>query len=80
MKTTTEKVLLVAIAIVMLLVVLGPLWLLVASSLKADENQIMLDFGSLRAFWVSLSEISLENYRDIIPDAQAPVLLLLRHS
>jgi multiple sugar transport system permease protein len=80
MKTTTEKVLLAAFAIVMLLVVLGPLWLLVASSLKADENQIMLDFGSFRAFWVTLGEISLENYREIASDAQAPVLLFLRNS
>lgn len=80
MKTSTEKVLLLALAIVMVVVVLGPLWLLVASSLKADENQIMLDFGSLKAFWVSLSEMSLENYREIIRDAQAPVFLFLRNS
>ncbi|MDR1612126.1 MAG: carbohydrate ABC transporter permease [Planctomycetota bacterium] len=80
MKTTTEKTLLAAIAIVMLLAVLGPLWLLIASSLKSDENQIMLDFGSLRAFWVALSGISLANYREVIGDPHAPVLLFLRNS
>ncbi len=80
MKTTTEKIILVAIAIVMVVVVLGPLWLLIATSLKGDENKIMLDLGSLRAFWVSLSEISLENYREVIADNQSPVLLFLRNS
>lgn len=80
MKSTAEKVLLVALAIVMVVVVLGPLWLLVATSLKGDENKIMLDLGSLRAFWVGLSEMSLENYREVIADAQAPALLFLRNS
>ncbi len=80
MKTTSEKVFLIAVAIVMILVVLGPLWLLVATSLKGDENQIMLDLGSLKAFWVSFSQLSLENYREVIADAQAPALLFLRNS
>jgi multiple sugar transport system permease protein len=68
------------IALALLAFVLAPLMLMVATSLKADEQQILLDFGNWRAFWVDPSQISLENFRQVLNDTTSPVPRYLMNS
>lgn len=80
MSTRLERFALMVVAIVLLAYVLAPLLLMVATSLKADEQQILLDFGNFRAFWVDPSQISLENFRQVLGDRTSPVLRYMMNS
>lgn len=71
---------LIAIALLICVIVIAPLYMMVAISLKADEQQILLDFGSWRAFWVWPWDISLANYRIVLSDRQAPFLRFIFNS
>ena len=51
MSTRIERLFLMILALALLAFVLAPLMLMVATSLKADEQQILLDFGNFSAFW-----------------------------
>jgi multiple sugar transport system permease protein len=68
------------LAVFILVVVLAPIMLMFATSLKGDEQQILIDFGTWRAFWVFPGDISLENYRQVLSDVQAPLLRFLFNS
>ena len=48
-----------AVAILVAVLVIAPIGLMFATSLKSDEQQILVDFGTWRAFWISPSKISL---------------------
>lgn len=80
MSTRAERFWLLVIAIALLAFVLAPLLLMFATSLKADEQQILIDFGSLRAFFVGPGEMSLENFRQILSDRTSPILRYLGNS
>lgn len=80
MSTRVERLLLMVIALALLAFVLAPLMLMVATSLKADEQQILLDFGNFKAFWVNPSEMSLENFRQVLSDRTSPVPRYLANS
>ena len=69
----------IAIALAVVLIVLGPLMLMFATSLKSNPQQILVDLGSLRAFWVG-PEASLDNYRSVLSDRQAPFLRFMFNS
>jgi ABC-type glycerol-3-phosphate transport system permease component len=69
----------VAIALAVVLIVFGPLMLMFATSLKSNPQQILVDLGSLRAFWVG-PEASLDNYRSVLSDRQAPFLRFMFNS
>lgn len=68
------------VALLVCIVVVAPLYLMVATSLKGNEQQILTDLGSLRAFWVPPSKMSLENYREVLGDRQAPFLRFMFNS
>ncbi|MBX2878315.1 MAG: carbohydrate ABC transporter permease [Granulosicoccus sp.] len=68
------------LAVFLVVVILAPITMMFATSLKADEQQILIDFGNWRAFFVSPSEMSLENYRQVLSDEQAPFLRFLFNS
>jgi len=80
MSSRLERFGLMVIAIVLLAYVLAPLMLMVATSLKADEQQILLDFGNFRAFWVSPDGMSLENFRQVLGDRTSPVMRYMLNS
>ncbi|MCW5616900.1 MAG: carbohydrate ABC transporter permease [Rhodocyclaceae bacterium] len=80
MSTRIERLFLMILALALLAFVLAPLMLMVATSLKADEQQILLDFGNFSAFWVSPGDISLENFRQVLNDPTSPVLRYLGNS
>jgi multiple sugar transport system permease protein len=80
MSTRVERLLLMIIAIALMAFVLAPLMLMVATSLKADEQQILVDFGSFKAFWVNPADVSLENFRRVLNDKTSPVLRYLGNS
>jgi len=80
MSSRLERFGLMVIAIVLLAYVLAPLMLMVATSLKADEQQILLDFGNFRAFWVSPDNMSLENFRQVLGDRTSPVMRYMLNS
>jgi multiple sugar transport system permease protein len=69
----------IAIALAVVLIVFGPLMLMFATSLKSNPQQILVDLGSLRAFWVG-PEASLDNYRSVLSDRQAPFLRFMFNS
>ncbi len=69
-----------ALALAISVIVLAPLWLMFATSLKSDEQQILLDFGTWRAFWISPWDVSLENYRQVLSDPTSPFLRFLFNS
>lgn len=75
-----ERFLLIIVAIAVAAFVLAPLFLMFATSLKADENQILRDLGNSRAFWVSPGEISLENFRQVLSNTTFPILRYLLNS
>lgn len=80
MSTRIERLFLMIVALALLAFVLAPLMLMVATSLKGDEQQILLDFGNWRAFWVSPQRASLENFRQVLGDSTSPVLRYLGNS
>ena len=80
MKTKREHLLLVIVAIAVLAFVLAPLFLAFATSFKADEQQILRDFGYANAFWVWPWEMSLENYRQVLGNTTFPVLTYMKNS
>jgi multiple sugar transport system permease protein len=80
MSSRLERFGLMVIAIVLLAYVLAPLMLMVATSLKADEQQILLDFGNFSAFWVSPDGMSLENFRQVLGDRTSPVMRYMLNS
>jgi multiple sugar transport system permease protein len=61
-------------------VVLAPLMLMVATAFKADEQQILFDLGSFKAFWVNPWEMSLVNFTEVLSDRQAPFLWFMFNS
>lgn len=75
-----ERYVLMTLALVLAAFVLAPMLLMVVTSLKADEQQILLDFGNWRAFWISPADISLENYRQVLNDSTSPVLRYIGNS
>ncbi len=68
------------VAVFLVVIVMGPIMLMFATSLKGDEQQILVDLGSWRAFWVNPSQMSLENYRQVLSDQQSPLLRYLLNS
>lgn len=62
------------LALLICLLVVAPLYMMVAISLKNDEQQVLVDFGNWRAFWVWPWAASLDNYRIVLADKQAPFL------
>lgn len=70
----------VGLALFVALVVLGPLALMFATSLKSNPQQILIDLGGFRAFWVAPGEASLDNYRAVLADRQAPFLRFMFNS
>lgn len=80
MTRRSERFLLVVVAIAVAAFVLAPLFLMFATSLKADENQILRDLGNSRAFWVSPGEMSLENFRQVLSNTTFPILRYLLNS
>ena len=80
MSTRAENIARIIIALIVTVLVLGPLGLMVATSLKANPQQILLDFGNFNAFWVSPGDISLDNYRTVLADRQAPFLRFMFNS
>ena len=70
----------IAIALLVTVLVLAPLWLMVATSLKPNEQQILFDFGNWRAFWVNPFEASLVHYQRVLVDQQAPFLRFMFNS
>jgi len=70
----------VVIGLVMTLIVLGPLALMFATSLKSNPQQILVDLGGFRAFWVSPADVSPDNYHTVLTDQQAPFLRFMFNS
>lgn len=68
------------VALVVALIVLGPLALMFATSLKGNPQQILVDLGNFNAFWVAPGDASLDNYRAVLSDRQAPFLRFLFNS
>lgn len=80
MTRRSERFLLTVVAIAVAAFVLAPLFLMFATSLKADENQILRDLGNSNAFWVNPWEMSLENFRQVLSNTTFPVLRYLLNS
>jgi multiple sugar transport system permease protein len=76
----SETFLLTVVAVAVAAFVLAPLLLMFATSLKADENQILRDLGNSNAFWVSPWEMSLENFRQVLSNTTFPVLRYVLNS
>lgn len=70
----------IAVAVIVCVLVIAPLYLMVAVSLKEDEQQILVDFGNWRAFWVWPWDMSLANYRKVLTDPTSPFLIFLRNT
>jgi multiple sugar transport system permease protein len=75
-----ERRLLIIVAIAVLAFVLAPIMLMFTTSLKGDEQQILRDFGSARAFFVSPLAMSLENFREVLSNTTFPVLRYIMNS
>ena len=80
MKTPREHLLLVIVALCVLAFVLAPIFLMFATSLKPDLNQILRDFGTAKAFYVAPWEMSLENFRKVLSNTTFPVLRYMMNS
>ncbi len=74
MNTSRTPYGLIIAALIVCVIVVAPLYMMVAISLKADEQQILTDFGSWRAFWVWPWEMSLVHYRFVLSDPTSPFL------
>jgi multiple sugar transport system permease protein len=68
-----ETLLLQIIAITVVVFVLAPLFLMFATSFKADKQQVLRDLGNAKAFWVWPSEMSLSNFRDVLSSTTFPL-------
>jgi multiple sugar transport system permease protein len=80
MKTRRENLLLQIVAITVAVFVLAPLFLLFATSLKGDQQQILRDFGNANAFWVSPWDMSLDNFRAVLGNTVFPILQYMKNS
>jgi multiple sugar transport system permease protein len=80
MKTRRENLLLQIVAITVAVFVLAPLFLMFATSLKSDQQQILRDFGNANAFWVSPWDMSLDNFRNVLGNTVFPLLQYMRNS
>jgi multiple sugar transport system permease protein len=80
MNDRTALVVRIAIAGLVTLIVLGPLALMFATSLKGNPQQILVDLGGFRAFWISHEDASLANYHTVLADRQAPFLRFMFNS
>jgi multiple sugar transport system permease protein len=80
MNDRTALVVRIAIAGLVTLIVLGPLALMFATSLKGNPQQILVDLGGFRAFWISPEDASLANYHTVLADRQAPFLRFMFNS
>jgi multiple sugar transport system permease protein len=80
MTTRGERALLVTVALIVAAIVLAPLLLMFATSLKEDETQILRDLGNARAFWVDPAEMSLGNFREVLANTTFPVLRYMWNS
>jgi multiple sugar transport system permease protein len=80
MSTRVERLFLIIVAIAVAAFVLAPLFLMFATSFKADENQILRDLGNANAFWVSPGEMSLENFREVLGNTTFPILRYMWNS
>jgi multiple sugar transport system permease protein len=80
MTTRGEKLLLNIVAIVVAAIVLAPLFLMFATSFKADEQQILRDLGNANAFFVWPSDVSLFNFNEVLSNTTFPVLRYMWNS
>ncbi|MFY8099315.1 MAG: carbohydrate ABC transporter permease [Allorhizobium sp.] len=80
MSMRAERLFLIIVAIAVAAFVLAPLFLMFATSFKADENQILRDLGNANAFWVSPGEMSLENFREVLGNTTFPILRYMWNS
>ena len=80
MKTPREHFALVIVALCVAAFALAPILLLFATSLKADLNQILRDFGTARAFYVEPWDMSLDNFRKVLSNTTFPVLRYMINS
>jgi multiple sugar transport system permease protein len=80
MKTPREHLLLVVVALCVVALVLAPILLMFATSLKPDLNQILRDFGTARAFYVAPWDMSLDNFRHVLSNTTFPVLRYMMNS
>lgn len=80
MSMRVERLFLIIVAIAVAAFVLAPLFLMFATSFKADENQILRDLGNANAFWVSPGEMSLENFREVLGNTTFPILRYMWNS
>jgi multiple sugar transport system permease protein len=76
----SERFLLLVVALVVVALVLAPLLLMFATSLKPDENQILRDLGNARAFFVSPTEMSLKNFEAVLSNKTFPILRYMVNS
>ena len=74
MTTRNERFYLLVVAITVVAVVLASLFLMFATSMKGDEQQILRDLGNAHAFWVWPQDISLTNFQDVLSSTTFPVL------
>lgn len=80
MTTRGEKTLLLIVALTVVAFVLAPLFLMFATSLKSDEQQVLRDLGNANAFWVSPSDMSLKNFEAVLSNTSFPILRYLMNS
>jgi multiple sugar transport system permease protein len=76
----SERFLLLVVALVVVALVLAPLLLMFATSLKPDENQILRDLGNACAFFVSPTEMSLKNFEAVLSNKTFPILRYMVNS
>ena len=77
MNTSKTPYGLIIAALIVCVIVVAPLYMMVAISLKADEQQILTDFGSWRSFWVWPWDMSLKHYAFVLSDPTTPFLRFL---
>lgn len=80
MTKRSERLLLIIVAIAVAAFVLAPLFLMFATSLKPDENQILRDLGNANAFWVNPQDMSLKNFDAVLSNTTFPILRYLLNS
>ena len=80
MTTRNERFYLLVVAITVVAVVLASLFLMFATSMKGDEQQILRDLGNAHAFWVWPQDISLTNFQDVLSSTTFPVLRYMWNS
>ncbi len=80
MTTKSERLLLLIVALVVVAFVLAPLFLMFATALKPDENQILRDLGNAHAFWINPSDISFKNFEAVLANKTFPILRYMLNS